>query len=548
MFSKSICCSLLLAVIILVVPCSAQSGTPVPATFFAVSPWKPADFPNVSFGSIAHPQFTWPAVEKARGQFDFTLLDGYIADAQQRGLIDPATNTVPMALTLGLTPSWALNDQSSCRLPAGPGLQQCTAPPDDLQDWTDFVTAVVQHFNGVTAPHVKYYELWNEADDTGWWSGGTAKLVQMGQIAYGIVHEDPYSMLLTPSVTGPLDRMTTWMSAYLAAGGAAYADGGAFHGYLGGGSFPEDDSGYGSIVTKANAMRAVYDANGLAGKPMFQTEGSWGNANVTDPDQQVAWLSRYFLLQAGMRSALNFQMASWFAWDGPDGWGTIETSPGSGQPTPAGLAYTQVFTWVVGARMDQPCSSTTDGTWTCSLSRSLGYSAIAVWNTQGAASYPTGDSTQFRCLDGAACLGGSISPAPSSGSIAIGIKPILLETPARACPLYDTTRAARSGSTVPITVQLCDASGSDLSSADVVLHTIGITQVATGNSFAAQDSGNANPAGNFRFDNTVGSSGGYIFNLSTKGLTTGAYSLDFHTVTHDAIVDAVVYHARFVVK
>jgi hypothetical protein len=57
------------------------------------------------------------------------------------------------------------------------------------------------------------------------------------------------------------------------------------------------------------------------------------------------------------------------------------------------------------------------------------------------------------------------------------------------------------------------------------------------------DSGNANPDNNFRFDPTLGSTGGYIFNLSTKGLTTGTYDLNF-TVTGDSSV----YAAPFQVK
>ena len=32
---------------------------------------------------------------------------------------------------------------------------------------------------------------------------------------------------------------------------------------------------------------------------------------------------------------------------------------------------------------------------------------------------------------------------------------------------------------------------------------------------------------NFRYDPTLGGSGGYIFNLSTKGLTTGTWKVTF---------------------
>lgn len=39
--------------------------------------------------------------------------------------------------------------------------------------------------------------------------------------------------------------------------------------------------------------------------------------------------------------------------------------------------------------------------------------------------------------------------------------------------------------------------------------------------------GNANPDNNFRYDSTLGPTGGYIYNLSTKGLSTGTYALTF---------------------
>jgi hypothetical protein len=40
-----------------------------------------------------------------------------------------------------------------------------------------------------------------------------------------------------------------------------------------------------------------------------------------------------------------------------------------------------------------------------------------------------------------------------------------------------------------------------------------------------EDSGNANPEDDFRYDATLGGSGGYIFNKSTKGLSAGTWTL-----------------------
>ena len=101
------------------------------------------------------------------------------------------------------------------------------------------------------------------------------------------------------------------------------------------------------------------------------------------------------------------------------------------------------------------------------------------------------------------------------------------------CLLYDKTKAHKSGSTIPIKLQLCSSTGDDLSSANIGLHAVGITQDSSSISGAVEDSGNANPDSDFRFDPSLASTGGYIFNLSTRGLATGSYKLNF-TVTGDS--------------
>lgn len=111
------------------------------------------------------------------------------------------------------------------------------------------------------------------------------------------------------------------------------------------------------------------------------------------------------------------------------------------------------------------------------------------------------------------------------------------------CLLYDSTKPVNSGATLPIKLYLCDGSGNDLSSLSIVLHATSTTRISTSTTGLVQDSGNANPDSDFRFDSTLGPTGGYIFNLSTKGLTTGAYNLNF-TVTGDSFV----YVAPFQVK
>lgn len=424
----------------LIPPSPTADPKAIPSSFFGMTTGDENDYPKLTFGTLAHPRIgAWAWIEQSKGVYDFTVFDKYVAEAKAHGLVD-TTNTVSLAITLGSSPPWAASDPHSCTKVQG--AEFCASGPVNLQDWGNYITAVMKHYNGVTEPHVRYYELWNEMNIDVFWNGTETEMLNLAKAAYPIIHADPHSMLLTPSVAGPVGSVakssgSTWMASYLDAGGALYADGGAFHGYIASTGIkpypmPEEDATAGcvkflgcagSIVTKATLMRQVFDQHGLAGKPMFDTEGSWGEANVTDPDTQAAWLARWYLLQAGLRSTDNLQMVAWFTWGRPKtfSWGMIEDT--SFAPTQAGIAFNQVYRWLVGATLDQPCAATSDGTWTCTLTRPGGYGALAIWNTQGSKSYvPSSTYTEYRDL------AGNIVKISKGAPITIGAKPILLET------------------------------------------------------------------------------------------------------------------------
>lgn len=95
------------------------------------------------------------------------------------------------------------------------------------------------------------------------------------------------------------------------------------------------------------------------------------------------------------------------------------------------------------------------------------------------------------------------------------------------CLLYDPAQAKRAGSTIPIRLQLCDAAGQNVSRVDVALTALDVVKLSNEASSDVEDAGNANPDDDFRFDASLGGTGGYIFNLKTTGLTTGTYVLRF---------------------
>jgi len=66
-----------------------------------------------------------------------------------------------------------------------------------------------------------------------------------------------------------------------------------------------------------------------------------------------------------------------------------------------------------------------------------------------------------------------------------------------------------------------------LSSPSVVVAVTGVIFLFTNSPGLLEDAGNSNPDNDFRYDAMLRGAGGYIFNLQTKGLSKGTYSLSF---------------------
>jgi|GEM_PF-3587383 len=110
------------------------------------------------------------------------------------------------------------------------------------------------------------------------------------------------------------------------------------------------------------------------------------------------------------------------------------------------------------------------------------------------------------------------------------------------CALYDQTKAHRAGSTVPVKLQLCDASGANLSAPGLVVTALGTVRLSDFAPGEVEDAGHANPDDNFRFT-AFGDAGGYVFNLKTTGLTTGTYVLVFRAGS-----DPLTHGVQFQIK
>jgi len=390
-------------------------------TFFAISSNVPSDAPKVSYGVMGHPgPFAWTLVEQhGRGQYSWGALDQTVQQAPK-----DSRGVALVDITLGLTPPWALANQVSCRV--GTQLTVCTDPPDNIQDWIDFITALVAHYNGSNAPHVAYYELWNETNSVASWTGSISAMVALGQAAYPILKSDPYSVVITPSVTWHGSGKTgtsgvTWMTSYLQSGGPG--DIISFHGYpsaTGTNSIRPIPLPESSASTNAAIQTMITGMQAVAGtRPLAITEGGWGVTGVSDPDMQAAWLAHYYLLAGGYQASANLLFTDWYAWgkNPPTLSGVIENADGTA--TQAGLAYSTVYQWLVGQQLGV-CS--VSGTiWSCPVGVNL-----VVWDDAQTCSNGVCTTAPFPAggYSGSYDLAGVYRTV--SGTVNLGVKPILL--------------------------------------------------------------------------------------------------------------------------
>ena len=353
---------------------------------------------------------------------------------------------------LARTPGWAQCPNNSP--PCGSGLPPPTCfdtdvngpgqclPPSDLnfdgtgsnQIWINWVTAVAQHSVQSPSGHIKYYEIWNEPNVPSEWQGSIAQLVRMTQDARCIIVGtgcnpgsnytqkaiDPSASIVTPAfvnLSSDLDVMHG-LTAYFGAGGNQYIDVIGFHGYVGNAKPPEDFA--------TTFLPNISNVVASTGKPLFNTEGSWGTKQpVTDPQEQAAWLSRYVLIQVSEGISKFY----WYSWDG----GPIGLWSAATGTTPAGIAYGILGTqWLKAGATITGCApqNAQSPVWTCNLTRSGGYQAQAVWDASKTCNGTCASSTysvpsQFvQYMDTA----GNTTSLSGATTVQIGAKPILLET------------------------------------------------------------------------------------------------------------------------
>jgi hypothetical protein len=405
---------------------SAYLGMQMNGGTIGQQPW-----PVVPFGAVRlwDADVSWYDLTQAGGPrvYDWSKMDKWLSLIPQ--------HNADILYTFGRTPVWASSNPTDSSCGFAPG--SCDAPSDvdgTDQMWKDFVTDLVTHSVSSTTGHIKYYEIWNEAGNPPTWTGTPAQTARMTVDAIAIIRSiDPNAVILSPSViiesSDGRNFLQNYFQALHTAGGEVDAI--AFHGYVqlsGKPLVPEDIQGY------LTQMKSILTMNSEGSKPLFDTEASWGDTTVsnppfTDPDMQAGFVARMYLLQWSENVARFY----WYQWNNK-AFGTlwipdpnVPSNPGT--VLPPGIAYGQVYQWLVGAVMSQPCTSA-GSVWTCQLTRSGGYQALAVWDSSQSCSNGNCTTSNFSLSTQYVHyrdLAGNTTSLTGQTTVAIGSKPILLE-------------------------------------------------------------------------------------------------------------------------
>ena len=330
----------------------------IPASYFGMhihhldgpTPWPNMPVPEWRLWDA---NVTWADLEPVKGRWRFERLDGYVSLAEQHG--------TGLLLTLGGSPTWA-SARPQLKSSYYPGF---TAEPSNIEDWREYVRTVVSRYKG----RIEAYEIWNEPNWADFWSGSMDQMLTLTQEASKIIRNlDPKALVVSPSAAAAAG--IPWLAEFSKKGGGQYVDVIAFHFYVP--QLPPEE-----MVALIQRVRQVLAENGLADKPVWNTETGWLPPAKFDSDElAAAFLARAYIVSwaAGIRRFY------WYAWDNQ--YVTLITyKEATHTVTPAGRAYEIIQRWIVGTTIDG-CTESPDHTWICRLKRN-GKSQWIVWNTQG---------------------------------------------------------------------------------------------------------------------------------------------------------------------
>lgn len=203
----------------------------------------------------------WSSLETAQGVYDsanVAALDAYVATHKAAG------RTV--IHTIYGSPSWASARPSE---PSSYG-NGVAAEPANLAHWDAHCTWLANRYGS----QIDYWEIWNEPNLTGFYTGTQTILSQMTRrAAQAIRAVVPGAKIISPAVTAlQSGNGQSYFAAMMAASDGAAGNMAAWVDAVGCHLYPNNAAGVSSLPTMLSTLSASLAGLGLSGKPIVNTE------------------------------------------------------------------------------------------------------------------------------------------------------------------------------------------------------------------------------------------------------------------------------------
>lgn len=320
-------------------------------------------WPAIAFGSwrLWDAYVSWPQLESRQGQWDFSRLDRYVAMAKIKN--------VEILLPLGLSPQWA-SARPYEKSGYSPGF---AAEPKNIEDWRHYVHTVASRYKG----RIHQYEIWNEVNIQGFYSGSVETLARLTCEAHKVLKEvDPENILVSPSVVG-VGKHLEWHAKLMEQGIGTCVDAIGHHFYVPK-STPE------AMVQDIGKVREILRLHGAGHLPLWNTEAGWWIENTDGSPEtgiDTTWkripakdLASVVARALIIGRAEGLERYFLYAWDNKS-MGFVEPSTQSLKP--GAMAIEDVYRWLQEWRLGT-CEPQ-KGIWLCALKNDSGQEAWIVW-------------------------------------------------------------------------------------------------------------------------------------------------------------------------
>lgn len=283
---------------------TASSVTPA-ASFFGFHtmrlPYAPLTEVTCGWVRSHDSSLRWDQIETSAGVFDWSRLDSWVAVHSAAGR--------DLCLVLFGTPTFYSARASEDNAYHVLGI---AAEPSDLTKWDAFCTAVATRY-----PQIGYYEIWNEPNASGFWTGTQTLLAQLTRRAsQAIKAVRPSAKILCPAVTSWSPTAAQSAETYFtnmmnASDGAAgtmkqWVDIVAVHLYTSG-------NAVNNVPGIIDRVKAAMTTLSISGKEIWDTESApiSPDASLITTEAEVQYMKRSLV----MMIAKGIARQCYYTWD-----------------------------------------------------------------------------------------------------------------------------------------------------------------------------------------------------------------------------------------